>query len=203
MKRVTLLSTVDIDKCTGCKVCEKVCPVFAIKVVDRKAVVDDEACRGCYNCEQRCAFDAITMVKREEPLMVGVDVTQYDAEEIRELCEKAYLNPEQVLCYCVGVRADEVAAAIIGGATTPEEVSSVTGIRTGCTIECVQPLLRLVEAAGHELVRNEKGWQWYGITPTAWTIPEEIKEKHNSKGFYFDEDRELLEQIINTKSSQE
>lgn len=36
MKKVTLLAKVNEDKCRGCKVCEKVCPVLAISVVDKK-----------------------------------------------------------------------------------------------------------------------------------------------------------------------
>lgn len=196
MKRVTILSEVEKDICRGCGICEKVCPVLAIKLTDKKAVVDADACRGCANCEQRCPFHAIKMVKRQEPLEIGVDVTKFDKDEIRKLCEKAHLNPEQVLCYCVGVRADEVAAAILSGAKTPEEVSSMTGIRTGCTIECIQPLLRMVEAAGNELVPNSNGWQWYGTTVTAWSIPDSVKEKYNSRGFYFEEDRELLDKIV-------
>lgn len=200
MKQVTLLAEVLENECRGCKICEKVCPVLAIKMIDKKAVVDENACRGCANCEQRCPFYAVKMVKREEPLTIGVDITKYDKEEIKELCEKAHLNPEQVLCYCVGVRADEVAAALISGAKTPEEVSSMTGIRTGCTIECIQPLLRLVKAAGNELVPNPNGWQWYGETVTAWTLPQEVKEKYNSRGFYFEEDRELLDKIVHTSN---
>jgi bacterioferritin-associated ferredoxin len=93
------------------------------------------------------------------------------------------------------VRAEEVAAAILGGAKTPEEISSLTGIRTGCTIECIQPLLRLIQAAGIELKRNENGWQWYGVTATAWTLPEEVKQKYNSRGFFFEEDKELLDRV--------
>lgn len=200
MKKITLLADVQEDICRGCKVCQKVCPVMAIKVVDKKAVVDNDACRGCANCEQRCPFYAIKMVKREEPLKIGMDVSKFDEDEIRELCEKAHLNPQQVLCYCVGVRAEEVAAALISGAKTPEEVSSMTGIRTGCTIECIQPLLRMVEAAGNELVPNPDGWQWYGTTPTAWTIPDDVKEKYNNRGFYFDDDRDLLDKIVHTKN---
>lgn len=88
------------------------------------------------------------MVKREEPFTVGVDVSRFDGAKILALCEKAHFHPQQVLCYCVGVRAEEVAAAILDGADTPEEISSRTGIRTGCTIECIQPILRLLEAAG-------------------------------------------------------
>lgn len=71
MKLVTLLSQVDENKCTGCRTCERVCPVLAIKVVDRKAVVNAERCRGCANCEQRCPIYAVKMVKRENPIQVG------------------------------------------------------------------------------------------------------------------------------------
>ncbi len=199
MKKVTLLAEVQYDLCRGCKVCEKVCPVLAISVTDRKASVRAEECRGCTNCESRCPFYAIKMVKREEPFMIGVDVSKHDRKAIRELCEKAHLNPEQILCYCVGVRAEEVAAAILEGAKTPEEISSRTGIRTGCTIECVQPLLRMIDAAGIELQRVTNGWQWYGITPTAWTLPEETVKKYNKRGFYFKEDKELLDRVVQTR----
>lgn len=201
MKNITMLAVVDENVCTGCKICEKVCPVLTIKVIDRKAKVDNDACTGCSNCEQRCPFYAIKMVKRDEPIQIGVDVSKFDQEEIREMCEKAHLNPQQTLCYCVGVRAEEVAAALISGAKTPEEVSAMTGMRTGCTIECIQPLLRMVEAAGNELVPIKGGWQWYGTTATAWTIPEEVKEKYGSRGFYFEEDRKLLDEIVHTKNS--
>ena len=34
-----------------------------------------------------------------------------------------------------------------------------------------------------------------GLTPTAWDLPEDVKRKYNSRGFYFDEDRELLDKI--------
>ncbi len=196
MKTVTLLSRVDEQKCIGCRTCERVCPVLAIKVVDRKALVDADRCRGCANCEQRCPTGAVTMVRREAPLTIGVDINSVDYGEIIALCEKAKLHPEQRLCYCVGTRADEVAAAILLGARTPEDVSLVTGMRTGCTIECIQPLLRLLEAAGCELQPPEGGWQWYGRTATAWDLSEDIKQKYDSRGFYFDEDRALFEKLV-------
>lgn len=196
MKRVTLKAVVNEELCIGCKICEKVCPVYAIHVTDRKAHSDSDKCMACANCADRCPRYAIKMVEREDPFTVGVDVSKFDYNEIRALCEKAHLNPEQVLCYCVGTRAEEAAAALLSGATTPEEVSAMTGMRTGCTIECIQPLLRLVQAAGNELHPNPDGWQWYGVTVTAWDIPETVKEKYNSRGFYFDEDRELLDQIV-------
>lgn len=203
MKRVTLKAVVDQELCIGCKVCEKVCPVYAISVTDRKAHSDSDKCMACANCADRCPRYAIKMVEREEPFTVGVDVSKYDYEKIRAMCEKAHLNPEQVVCYCVGTRAEEIAAALLAGATTPEEVSAMTGARTGCTIECIQPVLRMIQAAGNELHPNPDGWQWYGVTVTAWDIPAEVKEKYNSRGFYFDEDRELLDKIVKVRADEE
>lgn len=198
MKRVTIVARVDPELCKGCRVCEKVCPVYAIHVADGKARAAEPDCRGCANCADRCPFHAIAMVKREEPFTVGVDVSAFDPDEIRALCARAHFHPEQVLCYCVGVRAEEVAAAILGGADTPDKISSRTGIRTGCTIECIQPILRLLEAAGIAPEPDPNGWQWYGETVTAWTLPQDVKAKYASRGFYFEEDRALLDKAAAT-----
>ena len=67
MKRVTMVAKVDPEICRGCKICEKVCPVYAIHVTDKKAYSDPEKCMACANCADRCPFYAITMVKRETP----------------------------------------------------------------------------------------------------------------------------------------
>ena len=196
MKRVTMKAVVNTDLCIGCKICTKVCPVCAIEVTDRKAHSDDTKCMACANCADRCPRHAIQMVEREDIRDVGVDVSKFDYAEIRALCEKAHLNPEQILCYCTGTRAEEVAACLLDGATTPEEVSLRTGMRTACTIECIQPLLRLVVAAGNELHPDPNAWRWYGPTITAWEMPREVIEKYNSRGFYFDEDKELLDRVV-------
>lgn len=203
MKRVTMVAQVDQELCRGCKICEKVCPVYAIHVTEKKAAPDPRKCMACANCADRCPFYAITMVKREEPFEVGVDVSQFDAQAIQDLCAKAHFNPEQILCYCVGTRAEEVAACLLDGATTPEEVSARTGMRTGCTIECIQPMLRMVQAAGNELRPNPEGFQWYGPTVTAWDMPEAVKEKYGSRGFYFDEDRALLDKIAGIQTDEQ
>jgi len=196
VKLVTMMAQVDDSKCKGCRTCERVCPVLAIKVEHKKAVVDPERCRGCANCEQRCPEYAVAMLKRDRPLQVGVDVHAVNYGEVVDLCAKAGLHPEERVCYCVGTRAEEVAAAIIKGARTPEEVSLGTGARTGCTIECIQPILRLLDAAGYDLVPPKGGWQWYGRTATAWDLSEAFKEKYKSRGFYFEEDRAVLDQLV-------
>lgn len=196
MKNVTLLAQVDMDTCVGCQTCVKICPVLAIKMNDRKAIIDTDACRGCSNCESRCPVHAVKMVRREEPFVVGVDVARFDKTAVDALCRKAGMNPQQTICYCTAVRAEEVAAAILDGATTPEEISSRTGARTGCTIECIQPILRLLYAAGIEPTPVEGGWQWYGRTITAWELPQEVKDKYAKSGFYFEEDRELFDKVV-------
>lgn len=196
MKNVNLLAVIDKEKCIGCKTCVKVCPVLAIKMEDRLAIVDDEMCRGCAACEQRCPVYAISMVKREQPVVVKVDVSSVDYALIEDLCRKAKFNPEQLICYCTATRAEEIAAAIILGADSPEKLSLLTGARTGCKVECIQPLLRLLEAAGVKPQPPEGGWQWYGKTVTVWDISEEVKQKYASRGFYFDEDIKLLDRVV-------
>ncbi|MGO9737547.1 MAG: (2Fe-2S)-binding protein, partial [Desulfomonilaceae bacterium] len=164
---------------------------------EKLAVPNLELCRGCGDCEQRCPEYAITMVVREEPVMAKVEMDGLDYQAIINLCRKARFHPEQVVCYCTATRADEVAAAIMRGAKTPDEISYMTGIRTGCKVECIQPILRILEAAGIEPKPSPGGWQWYGRTITAWEIPEEVKKKYANRGFYFDEDIDLLNRVIN------
>ena len=196
MKLVDLMPVVDTGKCKGCKTCVRVCPVLAVKIEGKVAVVDLDRCRGCADCEQRCPEYAIAMVRRPEPVSVGVNVDELDYQRIRELCLKARFHPEQTVCYCTGTRADEVAGAILLGAKTPEDVSFMTGLRTGCKVECIEPVLRLLEAAGIHPEPVLDGWQWYGRTVTAWEIPEHVKQKYASRGFYFDEDIEILDRVV-------
>lgn len=40
--------------CVGCKMCEKVCPVGAVMVIDNHAVIDYEKCVSCGLCADKC-----------------------------------------------------------------------------------------------------------------------------------------------------
>ena len=199
MKLISLIPLVDLDACNGCVICSNVCPTLAISLVDKKAHVKEADCRGCGACEQRCPVYAISMQKLEAPYTVAVAVDGLPYEKIQALCARANLNPEQIICFCTATRAEEVAAAILKGAASPEDISKQTGIRTGCKVECIEPALRLLQAAGVTPERPQ-GWQWYGLTPAVWNIPEAIKAKHNKSGFYFEEDIELFKKVVQAKS---
>lgn len=55
---------VNIEKCTGCRVCMKIgCP--ALSQTDGKARVDSTLCVGCGVCGQLCAFDAFETPSKE------------------------------------------------------------------------------------------------------------------------------------------
>lgn len=199
MRKVSLLAKVDLDKCTGCRTCERVCPTLVIKVENRKAIVDEPKCTGCGGCEQRCSFRAITLLKRDDPYTIEFPIDEGRRTEIDALCRKAKFHPEQIVCYCTETRAEEVAASVLAGNDTPEKVSASTGIRTGCKIECIQPILRILNAAGYKPVPPVGGYQWYGLTPTVYDISQQVKDKYQKRGFNFDDDIRIFEEVIHAK----
>lgn len=193
-KRVRMLAEIDPEKCNGCRICEKVCPTIAISMRDRRpdesgpgrkvAVMNDAACYNAQACFEVCPASAITMHELEEPFDVGMDMN-LDPDRwaaITDLCARAGYPPELEICMCTTTTAAEIAAAIVDGAGTPEEVSLKTGARTGCLELCLQPIIDFLCAAGHtDMPRNpENGFQWYGrsaalkdnMTPTMLKVME-------------------------------
>src|SRR5665647_879883 len=43
---------VDQDKCIGCRICVKYCPINAIYMEDKKAHINDDLCTECVNCKR-------------------------------------------------------------------------------------------------------------------------------------------------------
>ncbi|MFO7612577.1 MAG: 4Fe-4S binding protein [Clostridia bacterium] len=54
-----VVPVLDEEKCTHCRLCEKVCPYFAIEYKD-KIVFDEEKCFGCGLCISKCPAGALS-----------------------------------------------------------------------------------------------------------------------------------------------
>ena len=136
MRRVHSVAQVDPARCIGDRICENICPTGAIRMVNKKAVVDDERCAACLKCIDYCEEGAIRLLPRLQPLLLKVDPSDVDSDQLEALCRRAHLHPEDVICPCTSTSAGEVGAAILKGARTPEEVSRMTGVRTACGMWC-------------------------------------------------------------------
>ncbi len=174
-KRVTMVAEIVDANCTGCNKCVLSCPTVAISMRPRRpeepgpgrniAVVAENECYNAQNCMELCPDDAIVMRSLDKPILVGVLNTDVSPEAIGALCMQVGLLPDMLVCVCTDTMAGELAEAILDGAHTPEEVALRTGARTGCTEICLDPILRMLAAAGHgDAARNPRnGYQWYGI----------------------------------------
>jgi len=174
-KRVTMVAEIVEDLCTGCNKCVLTCPTVAISMRPRRpdepgpgrkiAVVQEDICYNAQNCMELCPDDAIVMRPLQEHFEVGTSTDEVSAEAIGQLCMQVGFLPDMLVCVCTDTVAGELAAAILDGAHSPEAVARRTGARTGCTEICLDPILRLLAAAGHgDAPRNPRnGYQWYGI----------------------------------------
>lgn len=192
MKIVKFRAHVDAAKCSGDKLCEAVCPTGAIQVVGKKAVVNGEKCVACSNCSDVCREEAVSLTPLARPVTISLDLNTVDQDELKALCRKARLHPQQLICLCTATRVGEAAAAILQGARSPADITLMTGACSGCTVFCVQPMLRLFKAHGVEPI-FPKGRRWYNITPTLWDIPAQVVKKYSR--YYLEEDREVFRKI--------
>jgi Fe-S-cluster-containing hydrogenase component 2 len=186
LKEVKYLSQIDETRCIGCRRCELVCPPAAITVIENIARVDKEKCLACTKCWHLCPEDAISIVPRAEELFVCVDFEEVDQTTIEDLCRKAHVFPEQFVCACTLTLAKEVAAAILKGAKTPEEVTSMTGVRAGCSIYCMAPIIRMLKAHGIT-IQPPSDHRWYDLFLSLWDVPDEVADKY--PGYYLKEDK--------------
>ena len=191
MKKVHVQAQVDPAKCIGDRICENVCPAGAIEMVEKKARVDESRCVACLTCLDACGEGAITAVPRRETRLLRVDPMEVDQAALRDLCQRANLDPEEPICLCTMTQAKEVAAAILKGAASPREVTRMTGVRSSCAMWCMAPVLRLLEASGADL-SPAKGYAWYPARAGIWEIPDTVARKYAE--YSLEEDQKLFDQ---------
>jgi len=190
MAVVKYIAEYEVEPCTGCNLCDLICPSQAITMVAKKPVIDAELCIGCGRCVDRCPEDIMWMSAREEALTATVPAEDPIAAQTDALLLKAGIDPAVSVCVCTLTPASEIARSIIKGAKNLEEVSAATGMRSGCGIYCVAPALRLLEAAGADLT-PPKGYRWYPLTTSLWDISEEARRKYPDA--FIDEDRKVFD----------
>ncbi|MBL7068950.1 MAG: electron transfer flavoprotein subunit alpha [Candidatus Omnitrophica bacterium] len=71
------------DRCTGCKLCIKVCPFGALEVVEKKAIIEMARCNLCGACVPACKFNAIELKKVMGPTR---DLSSY--KDVWVFCEQ-------------------------------------------------------------------------------------------------------------------
>ena len=159
----------------------------------RFAVINRQECFDCKLCLSRCPAHAIHMLDRDPPLRIGINMAGVSEAAVTEICEMAHMYPDQVICYCHRVQAKEIAAAILQGARTPEDISRLTGARTGCGTLCITGIIRLLKAGGVELTKAP-GYQWYDLELSIWDVSPEIRRKYHQ--YYLAEDLRTFNEVF-------
>ncbi len=199
MFKTSAIVRVAEETCVGCKACYYVCPSDAIAMVERRADVDESRCVGCFKCVEACLpYGAVSIMRDPNPRTFRIPKEEIDQPAVAELCRRAQFHPKQWVCFCTFTTAGEIAAAILRGISTPEELTLATGVRSKCGMWCVAPVMRLFEAHGVEFVREANDHRLYpdggGSQVAIWTISDEVAKKYPE--YYLEEDRKAVEQGV-------
>ncbi len=193
MRKIYLSASVNPDLCTGDKICENICVTKAIVVSSRLAQVNENRCVNCKRCMDSCPAQAISMKQRDEVLVLKIIIDDVNADQINELCTQANLRPDEPICLCTLTTAKEVAAAVLKGAKTPDDVTLMTGARSACGMWCIAPIFRIMNAYYDDLPESDNS-RWYNIKSDLWNADTEVDHKYPE--YRLEEDKELFQKGI-------
>lgn len=204
MKQVNYAIEVITENCTGCYLCEHICPSGAIVMVGPKssalAVVDNSKCVACFRCIDICNDDALLAPRREVPIEFGTDPDSVDQAALLALCAKAQMDPESVACICSSTTVKEIAASILLGATSLEDTALATGAQSGCLMYCFAPIHRLLTShLGPDLKPAYKN-KWYPTSQNLFDVTPEVAAKYPL--FAIREEQTALSAILNERLSE-
>ncbi len=112
----------DVEKCSACGLCTKVCPYNAITLNEelKRIEIIEAACGGCGTCAAECPFGALTQSHfTDEQILAQVDaITEHDAEK-------------KIVAFCCNWCA--YAGADFAGVSRMQYPPNVRIIRTMCS----------------------------------------------------------------------
>lgn len=205
MIRLQFVAHVEEEKCTGCKLCESICPSGAIRMEEKKAKINGDRCIDCQRCVDRCKKEnAIERAPRSSEVIRYVDHTDVDALQIQTICDRAGILPELPLCGCSRTTGRETVAAILKGAKTPEDLCAMTGLRSGCGIYCMTRIFQVFEACGIEL-NEPRDRRWIKLTLSLGDLTEDkvAQIDKNDPQYHLGEDWKRLKKRHTTSATKE
>jgi heterodisulfide reductase subunit A len=115
-----IVSVIDLEKCSKCGLCAKICPYTAIELVEKEPHVIQAICKGCGTCAAECPKDAIQIIHfTDEQILAQVD------EALKEDAE------HKILAFCCHWCA--LGAVDMAGVNRSEYPPNVRIVRVMCS----------------------------------------------------------------------